>query len=82
MDFSDLDHQVPSARVVREAGAVVATPRRSLGEHVRRAFAPLGTRAAAHGRNALIVVVGLWPLTAIVAVASALIWAAGYGNSP
>ena len=69
---------VPSARVVREAGETIALPRLPLGEHLRRAFAPIAT----HGRDALEIVIGLWPLTAIMAVAFALLWAAGTSGSP
>jgi hypothetical protein len=75
MDSSD---RVPPARLVREAGTIVATPRLPLAEHLRRAVAPLERG----GRDALVVVIGLWPLTAIMAVAGALIWAAGYSGSP
>ena len=74
----DPDQQLPSARVVREAGATIAEPSRPMGEHLRRIAAPL----RAHGRDALAVVIGLWPLTAIMAVAFALIWAAGVAGSP
>ncbi len=82
MDESDRDRQVPSARVFREAGTVVAVPRLPLTEHVRRTLAPLGEGFVEHSRSALAVVIGLWPLTAIMAVAAALIWAAGYSGSP
>jgi hypothetical protein len=65
--------RLPNARVHREGGAEVAPPSRPVGEHLRGTFAPL----AAHGRNALQVVVGLWPLTVIMVVMAALIWSAG-----
>jgi hypothetical protein len=77
--YSCMHHDpVPSARVVREAGATVAEPRRPLDEHLMRAFSPI----ARHGRDALEVLIGLWPLTAIMAVAFALLWAAGTSGSP
>jgi len=65
--------QLPSARVVRANGAPVAPPSPPVGDHLRRAWTPI----AAHGRDALTVVIGLWPLTAIMAVMFALLWAAG-----
>ena len=74
----DPDPQLPSARVFREAGAQVAAPSRPIAEQLRHALAPL----AVHGRDALQVVIGLWPLTAIMAVAFALLWAAGTSGSP
>lgn len=74
----DPDQQLPSARLVREAGAPVVVPSRPIGEHLRRTLTPL----AGHGRDALEVVIGLWPLTAIMAVAFALLWAAGTSGSP
>ena len=63
----------PNARIHREGGAEVAPPPRPVGEHLRGALGPL----AEHGRTALEVVIGLWPLTAIVLVTAALLWSAG-----
>jgi hypothetical protein len=74
----DPDQQLPNARVVRAAGAPVSAPSRPMSEHLRRALAPV----TAHGRDALEVVIGLWPLTAIMAVAFALLWAAGTSGTP
>ena len=68
-----MDPEFPSARVVRDHGAPVVPPSPPVGDRLRRTFAPL----AAHGRDALTVVLGLWPLTAIMAVMFALLWAAG-----
>lgn len=69
----DRDDELPSARVVREAGSPVLPPRVPMGEQLRRTFAPV----ASHGRAALENVIGLWPLTVITLVAAALIWSAG-----
>jgi hypothetical protein len=69
----DREH-LPSARVVRESGGpVLPLPRVPMAEQVRRALAPV----ASHGRAALANVLGMWPLTAIMAVCAALIWSAG-----
>ena len=68
----DLD-RLPNARVFREAGAEVAPPSRPLAEQLRGAIDSL----RGPGREALEVIVGLWPLTVIMVVAAALIWSAG-----
>ena len=67
------DQLLPSARVVRDHGAPVAPPTPRVGDQFRRAWAPI----AEHGREGLTMLIGLWPLTAIMAVMFALLWAAG-----
>ncbi|MCE9580686.1 MAG: hypothetical protein K8W52_46625 [Deltaproteobacteria bacterium] len=69
---------MPVARVVRQAGALVAPPRVSLGSRLRGAGLVLATR----GRATAEVALGLWPLTAIMIVAGALLWSAGTAGSP
>lgn len=69
---------MPVARVVRQAGAFVPPPRESFGARLRGAGLVLATR----GRATAAVALGLWPLTAIMIVAGALIWSAGAAGSP
>jgi len=71
------DRNVPVARVVRSAGADVVPPRDPLALQARRLLAP----AAEHGRTALAAAIGMWPLTAVVFAAAALLWAAGFGGA-
>ena len=66
---------VPGARVVRQGGVPVAAPMRALvvgaaTPVVRRALVVLGYMVA------------LWPLTATVMLAMALLWAVGVVSSP
>jgi hypothetical protein len=67
--------EVPEARVVRQGGVPVTAPMRAL---VVAAATPAVRR--------VVVVVGymvaLWPLTATVMLAMALLWAVGVVSSP
>jgi hypothetical protein len=65
---------IPSARVVRKAGALVAPPRRPLAQQI----APL-TDAI---RTTFGYLIAFWPLTAVMLTCAALIWAAGYNAGP
>jgi hypothetical protein len=65
---------IPQARVVRKGGHVFAPPP-----------APRTSESSAlheHARNALAVVLGLWPLTCIVLLAAGLLIMAGTNGSP
>jgi len=65
---------IPSARVVRKAGAVVSPPRPTLGQQLEPLTLAL--------RTTLGYLLAFWPLTAVVLCCAALIWAAGYNASP
>jgi hypothetical protein len=62
---------IPQARVVRKGGQAFAPPpapsESALGEHLRNAFA---------------IALGLWPLTAIVLLATGLLIMAGNNGAP
>lgn len=64
--------RIPHARVFRQGGAEVAPPSRPIAERLRDAI-----EASTWPREAIEVVIGLWPLTIIMIVAAALIWSAG-----
>jgi len=65
---------LPSARVVRHAGAVVAPPRVPLRVRLSPVLGP--------ARTALGGLLAVWPLTAVMLMCVALLWAAGYHASP
>lgn len=71
------DH-VPSARVFREAGKPARPLPVPFGERARRVLDPLGRGAMTGVRAA----VGMWPLTAVIMMAAALLIAAGHVASP
>ncbi len=65
---------IPQARVVRKGGHVFAPPPAPRSEELS-AFGE-------HARNALAVLVGLWPLTCVVLLAAGLMIMAGNNGSP
>ena len=65
---------IPAARIVRKAGAAVSPPRRPFLEQIEPLTGGLKTTLG--------YLVAFWPLTAVVLVCAALIWAAGYNASP
>jgi hypothetical protein len=64
---------IPQARVVRNAGQLVAPP-----PAPRRAPGALAEQA----RSALAVAIGLWPLTAVLILAMGLLYFAGNSGAP
>jgi len=64
---------IPQARVVRNAGQLVAPP-----PAPRRAPGALAEQA----RSALAVAIGLWPLTAVLILAMGLLYFAGNYGAP
>ena len=69
---------LPVARVVRQHGVEVAPPRPSLQQWLRGVEDGLGPRV----RTTLAVVVGLWPVTAVVLLAGGLAWIASMQGAP
>ena len=69
---------VPSARVFREAGKPARPLPVPFGQRARRVLDPLGRGAMVGVRAA----VGMWPLTAVMLMAAALLIAAGHVASP
>lgn len=65
---------LPSARIVRHAGATVAPPREPFRRHFDRIVEPL--------RTALGYTIAFWPLTATVLAGAAMLWAVGVNASP
>ena len=63
---------VPVARIVRQAGVEVVPPPVSLRDRAAAAYDGLGDGT----KGFLAAVVGLWPITAVVAVALGMCWAA------
>jgi hypothetical protein len=70
--------RVPSARVFREAGKPARPLPIPLGQRARRVLDPVGRGAMLGVRAA----VGMWPLTAIMLMAAALLIAAGNVAAP
>lgn len=66
--------QLPSARVVRQGGAPVAPPPVPLKVRLSPVLAPARTVVGA--------LFAVWPLTAIMIMCAALVWAAGYHAGP
>lgn len=69
---------VPSARVFREAGKPARPLPVPFGRRARSVLDPLGRGAMIGVRAA----VGMWPLTAVLLMAAALLIAAGHVASP
>ena len=69
---------LPPARVVRKAGISVAPPAVPWATRLADAEAGLGPRT----RSLLGAIVGLWPVTAVVMLAGALLWASVISGSP
>lgn len=65
---------IPSARIVRHAGATVAPPREPVGRYLDRLVDPV--------RTALGYTIAFWPLTATVLAGAAMLWAVGVNASP
>lgn len=63
---------IPQARVVRKGGQAFAPP----------PAPPAESQLAEHLRNALAIALGLWPLTAIVLLATGLLIMAGNNGAP
>jgi hypothetical protein len=63
---------VPVARVVKQGGVEVAPPPVSLRDRAAAAYEALGEG----GKGFVVAVVGLWPITAVIAVGFAMCWAA------
>lgn len=61
---------LPSARVVRKGGVTVTMPPMPLAQRMAAVEEGLGPRT----RAVLTAVVGLWPVTAVVILAFALLW--------
>jgi hypothetical protein len=75
MDSAPFD-RVPHAQVVRYGKLSVPPLRRHVGPALERG------RLGPAVNTALSYVLGLWPLTAVVLLAAALLWSAGFHNSP
>ncbi len=69
---------LPEARVIRQAGVVVAPPRLSWQQWLRAVEAGLGPRT----RTTLAIVIGLWPVTAVVVLGGSLAWIASLQGAP
>jgi hypothetical protein len=67
-----MSSHVPVARIVKQGGVAVAPPPVRLRDRAAAAYEALGDGS----RDFLVAVVGLWPITAVVAVAFGLCWAA------
>ncbi|MBK9037473.1 MAG: hypothetical protein IPL61_40555 [Myxococcales bacterium] len=70
--------QVPTARTVKHRGVMVTPPGRPLGERIAAAL----DRLEAGPRAFVAAVIGLRPVTAVVAVGLGMCWAAVIGNGP
>jgi hypothetical protein len=66
--------QLPTARVVRQGGEPVLPPPVPLRVRLSPVLGPARTAVGA--------LFAVWPLTAVMLVAMALIWAAGYHAGP
>ena len=63
---------VPVARVVKQGGVCVAPPPVSLRDRAAAAYDTLGDGS----KGFVVAVVGLWPITLVLAVGFAMCWAA------
>jgi hypothetical protein len=63
---------IPQARVVRKGGQLQPEP------PPPRPYSAFGEQL----HNALAMAIGMWPLTAVVLLATGLLWMAGMGNAP
>jgi len=70
---------IPQARVVRKGGQLVAPPRAPRSEPERTLTSH---HVRTHLRSALEIVVGLWPLTAVILLMAGLIIMAGNATYP
>ena len=68
----EMSPNVPVARIVKQGGVWVAPPPVSLRDRAAAAYDSLGVGS----KGFVVAVVGLWPITLVLAVGIAMCWAA------
>jgi|GEM_PF-3596534 len=67
-----MSSNVPVARIVKQGGVMVGTPSPTVRERVEASYDALG-----HGAKSFVTaLVGLWPITAVIAAGYAMCWVA------